>query len=150
MRTLKILLVAGSLLATLTSAHAADKSLTLAKADLTATNTLRERGLADDTAWRLVESLTTEVGPRSAGSPGEPADRGPTSVVSDSTSRQAVSSARPRSRSVFAAPRSAFANVRDLSAPWTEDRVASRLPAMSRNFKVRMVAWVYLGKWLPF
>ena len=73
MRTLKILLVAGSLLATLTSAHAADKSLTLAKADLTATNTLRERGLADDTGWRLVESLTTEVGPRSAGSSGDAA-----------------------------------------------------------------------------
>ena len=36
MRTLKILLVAGSLLATLTSAHAADKSLTIAKADLAA------------------------------------------------------------------------------------------------------------------
>ena len=73
MRTLKILLVAGSLLATLTSAHAADKSLTLAKADLNATNTLRERGLADDTGWRLVESLTTEVGPRSAGSSGDAA-----------------------------------------------------------------------------
>jgi carboxypeptidase Q len=73
MRTLKVLLIAGSLLATLTSVHGADKSLTFAKPDLSAANTLHDRGLADDTAWRLVESLTTEVGPRSAGSPGDAA-----------------------------------------------------------------------------
>ena len=30
---------------------------------------LRDRALADDTAWNVVESLTTEVGPRPAGSP---------------------------------------------------------------------------------
>ena len=30
--------------------------------------TLRERALADDTGWRVVESLTTEIGPRLAGS----------------------------------------------------------------------------------
>src|SRR5690606_28883747 len=29
---------------------------------------LRERALADDTAWKVTESLTTEVGPRLAGS----------------------------------------------------------------------------------
>src|SRR5690606_12876661 len=29
---------------------------------------LRERALADTTAWRVVESLTTEIGPRLAGS----------------------------------------------------------------------------------
>ena len=29
---------------------------------------LRERALADDTAWKVVESLTTEIGPRLAGS----------------------------------------------------------------------------------
>ncbi|HVR81870.1 MAG TPA: peptidase M28 family protein, partial [Luteimonas sp.] len=29
---------------------------------------LRERALADDTGWKVVESLTTEVGPRMAGS----------------------------------------------------------------------------------
>lgn len=73
MRNLKSLLTAGALLATLCSVHAADQSLTFAKPDLAAVNTLRERGLADDTAWRLVESLTTEVGPRSAGSPGDAA-----------------------------------------------------------------------------
>jgi hypothetical protein len=73
MRTFKILLAAGSLLATLSSVQAADKSLTFSKPDLSAANSLRERGLADDTAWSLVESLTTEVGPRSAGSPGDAA-----------------------------------------------------------------------------
>ena len=73
MRTLKILLVAGSLLTLLSTGLAADKSLTFAKSDLNAANALRERALADDTAWRLVESLTTEVGPRSAGSPGDAA-----------------------------------------------------------------------------
>jgi hypothetical protein len=41
---------------------------------------------------------------------------------------------------VFAAARSAFAIVRDLSAAWAEVRVASREPATSRIFKVRMVA----------
>ncbi len=29
---------------------------------------LRERALADDTGWKITESLTTEVGPRMAGS----------------------------------------------------------------------------------
>ncbi len=32
---------------------------------------LRERALADDTAYELIRSLTTEVGPRLAGSPGD-------------------------------------------------------------------------------
>lgn len=32
---------------------------------------LREQALADDTAWRVTESLTTEVGPRLAGSPAD-------------------------------------------------------------------------------
>ena len=34
---------------------------------------MRERALADTTAWQLVESLTTEVGARAAGSPGDTA-----------------------------------------------------------------------------
>src|SRR5262245_16711561 len=68
-----VLMVAGFLLASLPAAHAADKSLTFSKVDLKAANTLREQALADDTAWKLVESLTTEVGPRSAGSPGDAA-----------------------------------------------------------------------------
>ena len=73
MHILKSLLTAGVLLASLSSVHGADKSLTFAKPDLAAASTLRERGLSDDTAWRLVESLTTEVGPRAAGSPGDAA-----------------------------------------------------------------------------
>src|ERR1700760_2128697 len=30
---------------------------------------LRDAGLKDDTAWQLLDSLTTEIGPRPAGSP---------------------------------------------------------------------------------
>src|SRR5882757_8960926 len=30
---------------------------------------LRDAGLQDDTAWNVLESLTTEIGPRPAGSP---------------------------------------------------------------------------------
>jgi hypothetical protein len=73
MRTLKILFATGSLLGLLSVGFAADKSLTISKTDLDAANTLRERALADETAFRLVESLTTEVGPRLAGSPGDAA-----------------------------------------------------------------------------
>src|ERR1700741_5411308 len=52
--------------------HAADKpTATFARSDLAAVNTLRERALADGTAYQLVESLTTEVGPRLAGSAGD-------------------------------------------------------------------------------
>jgi carboxypeptidase Q len=40
-------------------------------AALQAATQLRERALADDTAWDVVESLTTEVGPRLAGSPAD-------------------------------------------------------------------------------
>ena len=49
------------------------KSPAFTRADLAAAATLRERALADATAYRLVESLTTEVGPRPAGSPGDKA-----------------------------------------------------------------------------
>jgi carboxypeptidase Q len=40
-------------------------------ASIRAATQLRERALADDTAWKVVESLTTEVGPRLAGSEGD-------------------------------------------------------------------------------
>lgn len=43
----------------------------LSEASLDAARALRERALADDTAYDLVRSLTTEVGPRPAGSPGD-------------------------------------------------------------------------------
>src|SRR5689334_15031975 len=61
------------LLAFVASAIAADKPQSFARADLAAASTLRERALADETAWQLVSSLTTEVGPRPAGSPGDKA-----------------------------------------------------------------------------
>ncbi|HET6435094.1 MAG TPA: M28 family peptidase [Xanthomonadaceae bacterium] len=40
----------------------------IADADIAAAAQLRTRALADDTGWKIVESLTTEVGPRLAGS----------------------------------------------------------------------------------
>jgi carboxypeptidase Q len=45
----------------------------LTPAVLTEARALRERALADDTAYELVRSLTTEVGPRLAGTPGDAA-----------------------------------------------------------------------------
>jgi carboxypeptidase Q len=59
-------LVLASLLCLVPSVHAAAPSF--ARADLAAAATLRERALSDSTAYQLVESLTTEVGPRPAGS----------------------------------------------------------------------------------
>lgn len=44
------------------------QSAVFAASDLDAATKLRERGLADSTAWRLVQSLCTEVGARPAGS----------------------------------------------------------------------------------
>jgi carboxypeptidase Q len=52
---------------------AADKPSAFSRSDLAAGTTLRERALADATAYQLVTSLTTEVGPRFAGSPGDKA-----------------------------------------------------------------------------
>jgi hypothetical protein len=55
------------------AATAADKPSAFSRSDLAAGTTLRERALADGTAYQLVSSLTTEVGPRLAGSPGDKA-----------------------------------------------------------------------------
>jgi hypothetical protein len=52
------------------ASSAAEKVESFTRADLAAAATLRERAFADATAYSLVESLTTEVGPRPAGSPG--------------------------------------------------------------------------------
>jgi carboxypeptidase Q len=54
-------------------ATAANGPEAFTRADLAATTTLRERALADATPYQLVQSLTTEVGPRLAGSPGDKA-----------------------------------------------------------------------------
>jgi len=71
MRTFKSLFLVVSLLTGYTTASGADKLLS--RADLVAANTLRERALTDPTAWEAVESLTTEVGARPAGSAGDKA-----------------------------------------------------------------------------
>jgi hypothetical protein len=71
MRTFKSLLIAGSLLITPVIAPAADAAFS--KTDLDAAKVLRERALSDPTAYQLVESLTTEVGARPAGSSGDKA-----------------------------------------------------------------------------
>jgi hypothetical protein len=63
----------GLLLTFFNSASAADKVSAFSRTDLAAATTLRERALVDTTAYQLVESLTTEVGPRPAGSPGDKA-----------------------------------------------------------------------------
>jgi hypothetical protein len=53
------------------AANAENHGNSFTRADLATAATLRERALSDSTAYQLVESLTTEVGPRPAGSPGD-------------------------------------------------------------------------------
>ncbi len=50
------------------SSAAAAETTRIPDAALSTAATLREQALADDTGWKVVESLTTEVGPRMAGS----------------------------------------------------------------------------------
>jgi carboxypeptidase Q len=52
---------------------AADKAPSYSRADLEKATALRKQALEDATAYELVTSLTTEVGPRPAGSPGDKA-----------------------------------------------------------------------------
>ena len=73
MHKLKYRLFACFLLTFIATASAADKPSAFARADLAAAATLRERALADGTAFQLVSSLTSEVGPRPAGSAGDKA-----------------------------------------------------------------------------
>ena len=54
-------------------ASAADKSPGYTRADLSAATALRKKAADDATAYELVRSLTTEIGPRPAGSPGDKA-----------------------------------------------------------------------------
>src|SRR5688572_31560650 len=60
------------LLIFISTASAADKPA-FTRADLAAAATLRERAREDATAYQLVSTLTTEVGSRLAGSPGDKA-----------------------------------------------------------------------------
>jgi carboxypeptidase Q len=71
MRKLNYPFFASFLLVFTLSTAAADKPAAFSRADLAAATILRERALADGTAYQLVSSLTTEVGPRPAGSPGD-------------------------------------------------------------------------------
>jgi hypothetical protein len=66
-------IVAAFLLVFLSTSTAADKAPAFTRTDLATASTLRERALVDATAYQLIESLTTEVGPRPAGSPGDKA-----------------------------------------------------------------------------
>ena len=61
-RTLSLVLA----LAATVTAQAADKPTRIPESALKAAAALRERALADDTAWDFTEGLTTEVGPRLA------------------------------------------------------------------------------------
>jgi len=63
----------GLLLAFFSAATAADKTPSFSRADLAAAAKLREKASVDTTAYQLIDSLTTEVGPRPAGSPGDKA-----------------------------------------------------------------------------
>lgn len=63
MRFIPLLLAAGIL-----AAGHAQATTRIPDGALAAAEALRERALADETAWKVVESLTTEVGPRLAGS----------------------------------------------------------------------------------
>jgi len=65
MRRLAVAIAA--LLAT-SGALAAETHTTLAAKAIDIATQLRQQALADDTAWQVTESLTTEVGPRMAGS----------------------------------------------------------------------------------
>lgn len=73
MRSLQFPFFSAILMAVSGIAAAAEKAPEYSRSDLTAANTLRERALADNLAYELIESLTTEVGPRPAGSAGDKA-----------------------------------------------------------------------------
>ena len=65
MRTFATAVIATLLLA---APLAAAETTRIPEAALARAEGLRAQALADDTAWRVIESLTTEVGPRLAGS----------------------------------------------------------------------------------
>jgi len=71
MQTFKPLLFATILLSLHGLVSAAEPVSTYSKSDLRAAETLRDRASTDATAFQLVQSLTTEVGARPAGSAGD-------------------------------------------------------------------------------
>ena len=66
--TLLATVLAAALAAPLVPSALAQSPTTIPQKSIDAAARLRERALADDTAWKVVESLTTEVGPRLPGS----------------------------------------------------------------------------------
>lgn len=60
-----------ALLAACSAGSAAASDTRIPDAALASAAQLRARALADDTGWKVIESLTTEVGPRLAGSPAD-------------------------------------------------------------------------------
>src|SRR5262245_8530977 len=71
-------MLAVALAVTITAAQAAAPTqgtaaqTTISQKSIDAATQLRERALNDDTGYKVVESLTTEVGPRMAGSEADP------------------------------------------------------------------------------
>jgi hypothetical protein len=68
MRPLPLTLLAASLLLATGMASAADPATTIPAAAVKTAEQLRDKAMHDDTGYRIVESLTTEIGPRLAGS----------------------------------------------------------------------------------
>lgn len=72
MRRLRLsLLVAGVVLASSASVTAADAPTVIPATAVHTAEQLRDAAMHDDTAYRIVEGLTTEVGPRLAGGPND-------------------------------------------------------------------------------
>jgi len=68
MRPLPLTLLAASLLLATGIASAADPATTIPATAIKTAEQLRDKAMHDDTGYRIVESLTTEIGPRLAGS----------------------------------------------------------------------------------
>jgi hypothetical protein len=68
MRPLPFTVLAASLLLATGIASAADPATTIPAAAVKTAEQLRDKAMHDDTGYRIVESLTTEIGPRLAGS----------------------------------------------------------------------------------
>ncbi len=68
MRPVPLTLLAASLLLVTGIASAANPTTTISAAAVKTAEQLRDKAMHDDTGYRIVESLTTEIGPRLAGS----------------------------------------------------------------------------------
>jgi len=68
MRPLSLTLLAASLMLATGIVSAANPTTTISAASVKTAEQLRDKAMHDDTGYRIVESLTTEIGPRLAGS----------------------------------------------------------------------------------